>query len=212
MPAASSPSRTDPRCKRGALLARRAQAVAVVSGRGEFFGRADDPSPSGRWQRVEADGFFPAAIRYGLHDEERRAACCWQAKPRYGSRQRGIFGAGSWSGRRLALGDPVLRYDPGSATLDFLTPPPRQARTRSTHYRGTADWSLVVEHRPQGLFGDCRSHGVSAARGTTQKSFRRRELGEWLNAFSIPFRREARPSRPPQRVSTSGRRRAARRD
>ena len=39
-------------------------AVAVVSGRAEYFGRVD-PVPSGRWHRVDADGFFPAAIRTG---------------------------------------------------------------------------------------------------------------------------------------------------
>jgi hypothetical protein len=101
------------------------EAVAVVSGRAEFFGRPD-PSPSGRWRRVEADGFFPAAIRTGytlknvvLHVAGKEATL-WQPP------SRDIW---RWIvvGQTLAQGDPVLRYDPASGVLDFLTPPPRQA-------------------------------------------------------------------------------------
>lgn len=101
------------------------ESVAVVSGQGEFFGRAD-PSPSGRWRRVEADGSFPAAIRTGytlknvvLHVAGKEATL-WQPP------SRDIW---RWIvvGQTLAHGDPVLRYDPASSVLDFLTPPPRQA-------------------------------------------------------------------------------------
>jgi hypothetical protein len=100
-------------------------AVAVVSGQGEFFGRVD-PAPSGRWSRVKADGFFPAAIRVGytlknvvLHVAGKEATL-WQPP------SRDIW---RWIvvGQTLAHGDPVLRYDPASGVLDFLTPPPRQA-------------------------------------------------------------------------------------
>lgn len=100
-------------------------AVAVVSGRAEFFGRAD-PSPSGRWRRVEVDGFFPAAVRTGysyknvvLHVAGKDTTI-WQPP------SRDIW---RWIvvGQTLELGDAVLRYDPTSQTLDFLTPPPRQA-------------------------------------------------------------------------------------
>ena len=100
-------------------------AVAVVSGRSEFFGRAD-PAPSGRWTRVEAEGFYPAAIRTGytlknvvLHVAGKETKL-WQPP------SRDIW---RWIvvGQTLTLGDPVLRYDQASGVLDFLTPPPRQA-------------------------------------------------------------------------------------
>jgi hypothetical protein len=121
-------------------------AVAVVGGRGQFFGRAD-PSPSGRWRRVEADGFFPAAIRTGysyknvvLHVAGKNTTL-WQPP------SRDIW---RWIvvGQTLALGDPVLRYDPASEILDFLTPPPRQAE-RAALITGTqqAAWSWKIEPR-----------------------------------------------------------------
>jgi len=119
-------------------------AVAVVSGRAEFFGRAD-PAPSGRWQRVEADGVFPAAIRTGytlknvvLHVVGREATL-WQPP------SRNIW---RWIvvGQTLAQGDPVLRYDPTSGVLDFLTPPPRQAE-RAALLTGVqqAPWSWRLD-------------------------------------------------------------------
>ena len=100
-------------------------AVAVVSGRSEFFGRAE-PAPSGRWSRVEAEGFYPAAIRTGytlknvvLHVAGKQTTL-WQPP------SRDIW---RWIvvGQTLTQGDPVLRYDQASGVLDFLTPPPRQA-------------------------------------------------------------------------------------
>lgn len=119
-------------------------AVAVVSGRAEFFGRAD-PAPSGRWRRVEADGFFPAAIRTGytlknvvLHVAGKETTL-WQPP------SRDIW---RWIvvGQTLAQGDPVLRYDPPSGTLDFLTPPPRQAERAAllTGEQKTA-WSWTLD-------------------------------------------------------------------
>jgi hypothetical protein len=119
-------------------------AVAVVGGRGEFFGRAD-PAPSGRWRRVEADGFYPAAIRTGytlknvvLHVVGKDATL-WQPP------SRDIW---RWIvvGQTLAQGDPVLRYDPTSCMLDFLTPPPRQAE-RAALITGVqqAAWSWKLD-------------------------------------------------------------------
>ena len=100
-------------------------AVAVVSGRSEFFGRAE-PAPSGRWNRVEADGFYPAAIRTGytlknvvLYVDGKQTAL-WQPPSRDVWRWIVV-------GQTLTQGDPVLRYDQTSGVLDFLTPPPRQA-------------------------------------------------------------------------------------
>jgi hypothetical protein len=100
-------------------------AVAVVSGRSEFFGRSE-PSPSGRWSRVEADGFYPASIRTGytikkvvLHVAGKQTTL-WQPPS---------LDIWRWIvvGQTLAQGDPVLRYDSANEVLDFLTPPPRQA-------------------------------------------------------------------------------------
>lgn len=128
-------------------------AVAVVSGRADFFGRAD-PAPSGRWRRVEADGFYPAAIRTGytfknvvLHVAGKDTTL-WQPS------SRDIW---RWIvvGQTLALGDPVLRYDQTSGVLDFLTPPPRQAE-RAALIAGEqrAPWSWKL---------DARAHAVIAS-------------------------------------------------
>jgi hypothetical protein len=121
-------------------------AVAVVSGRAEFFGRPD-PAPSGRWRRVEGDGCFPAVIRTGytlknvvLHVAGKNATL-WQPP------SRDIW---RWIvvGQTLAQGDPVLRYDPVSGVLDFLTPPPRQAE-RAALLTGEqqAPWSWKLDAR-----------------------------------------------------------------
>src|SRR5262245_18781424 len=99
--------------------------VAVVSGRGEFFGRAEN-APSGRWKRIEGDGCFPAAVRSGYTTRlvvlaiADNNATLWQ--PPSPDFWRWIV-----VGATLALGDPVLRYDRNTGALDFLTPPPRQA-------------------------------------------------------------------------------------
>ncbi len=119
-------------------------AVAVVSGRNSFFGRSD-PVPSGRWRRVEGDGFFPAAIRIGYKNINvvlnvaGKNATLWQPP------SRDIW---RWIvvGQTLAQGDPVLRYDPASRILNFLTPPPRQAE-RAALITGVqqASWSWELE-------------------------------------------------------------------
>ncbi len=120
------------------------QAVAVVSGRGDFFGRAEN-APSGRWQRVAGDGCFPAAIRSGFTTRNvvlsvsGGEATLWQPPSR--DLWRWIV-----VGATLGAGDPVLRYDPGNATLDFLTPPPRQAE-RAALLAGTqiGRWSWTID-------------------------------------------------------------------
>ena len=101
-------------------------AVAVVSGRSDFFGRPE-PAPSGRWSRVEADGIYPAAIRTGytlknviLHVAGKQTTL-WQPPSRDIWRWIVI-------GHTLSQGDPLLRYDRASGVLDFLTPPPRQVK------------------------------------------------------------------------------------
>jgi hypothetical protein len=119
-------------------------AVAVVSGHAEFFGRAD-PSPSGRWRRVEADGFFPATIRTGYSNKNVVLHVAGKDTTLWQPPSRDIW---RWIvvGQTLALGDPVLRYDSASNTLDFLTPPPRQVE-RAALITGTqqAAWSWKVE-------------------------------------------------------------------
>ncbi|MGO8546124.1 hypothetical protein ACC732_15670 [Rhizobium ruizarguesonis] len=119
-------------------------AVAILSGRGDFFGRTD-PSPSGRWRRIEAEGCFPASILTGYSHREvmlnisGRDATLWQPP------SRDIW---RWIivGQTLTLGDPVLHYDPTTETLEFLTPPPRQAE-RAALITGTqkTPWSWNLE-------------------------------------------------------------------
>ena len=119
-------------------------AVAVVSGRAEFFGLAD-PLPSGRWRRIDAQGCFPASIRTSYSHKSvvlnvsGKDTTLWQ--PPSHDIWRWIV-----VGQTLALGDPVLRYDPTSQILDFLTPPPRQAE-RAALITGTpqAAWSWKLE-------------------------------------------------------------------
>jgi hypothetical protein len=120
------------------------QAVAVVSGRGEFFGRADNAT-SGRWKRVAGDGCFPAAIQSGFMTRNvvlnisGGEATLWQP-PNLDLWRWIVVGA------TLGGGDPVLRYDPERATLDFLTPPPRQAE-RAALLAGTqiGPWSWTID-------------------------------------------------------------------
>lgn len=120
------------------------QRVAVVSGRGEFFGRAEN-APSGRWKRVDGDGCFPAAVRTGFATRlvilsiAGNHATLWE--PPTADLWRWIV-----VGTTLAMGDPVLRYDRIAATLDFLTPPPRQAeRAALLTGRQTGPWSWQID-------------------------------------------------------------------
>lgn len=120
------------------------EAVAVVSGRGDFFGRMD-PTPSGRWRRPDGDGTHAAVIRTGyitrnvvLHVEGKDATL-WEAPTR---------DVWCWIvvGQTLSQNDPVLRYDARSGSLDFLIPPPRQAE-RAALIAGTRTglWSWKVD-------------------------------------------------------------------
>lgn len=120
--------------------------VAVVSGRAEFFGKAENV-PSGRWQRVAGDGCFPATIRAGyttrnvvLHISGKEATL-WQPPTRDIWRWIVV-------GQTLAQGDTVLRYDRASSTLEFLTPPPRQAERAALIVGAQSSaWSWVVDEQ-----------------------------------------------------------------
>lgn len=98
--------------------------TAVLSGSGDFFGRAER-APDGRWRRIETDGTFPGRTRtaYAWRDIvvriEDGEATLWSAPDR---------DCWNWIvlGATLQQGDPVMRYDELSRTLTFLTPPPRQ--------------------------------------------------------------------------------------
>ena len=99
-------------------------ALAVLSENGEFFGSPDDLS--GRWARATANGFYAAAITSGY--TRRRAllaidngtATLWEPP------SRDVW---HWIivGITLAQGGQARRYNRATETLDFLTPPPRQA-------------------------------------------------------------------------------------
>jgi len=118
--------------------------VAVLSGRGHFFGNPERV-PSGRWQRSTDNGCFPAVIKSGfspryviLHIRD-GAATVWQPPSRDLWRWFVI-------GATLAAGDPVLSYDSAARRLDFLTPPPRQVE-RGALLAGTqmGPWSWKIE-------------------------------------------------------------------
>ncbi len=99
-------------------------SVAVLSGLGPFFGKSD-PTPSGRWQRVEKSGCFPAIIKNGyssrvaILDVDGSTASIWFPPSRDVWRWIVI-------GQTLDAGHPVSRYDPATGQFDFLTEPPRQ--------------------------------------------------------------------------------------
>jgi hypothetical protein len=125
------------------------QRVAVVSGRGEFFGRAEN-APSGRWQRIDGDGCFPAAIRSGFNTRlvvlsiSGNRATLWQP-PTVDLWRWIVIGA------TLARGDPTFRYNQTTGALDFLTPPPRQAvRVALLTGRQTNRWSWRIDDKAYG--------------------------------------------------------------
>lgn len=119
------------------------EAIAVLAGRGDFFGK-DEPILSGRWSRVAGDGVFPAIIRSGYQARNvvvhvaSGEATLWQPP------DRDIW---HWIviGSTLAQGDPVLRYNPATEQLTFLTPLPRQLE-RAVRLTGVqqAPWSWQV--------------------------------------------------------------------
>jgi hypothetical protein len=118
--------------------------IAVLAGRGDFFGRPE-PNPSGRWTPVREDGVFPAVVRAAYQTRSivlrisNRQATVWQPP------SRDIW---RWVvvGATLAQGDPVFRYDRDARQLTFLTPLPRQIHravqlTRIQH----APWTWQVD-------------------------------------------------------------------
>lgn len=129
------------------------QAVAILSGRGGFFGRPDNP-PTGRWSRAVVDGCFPAVIKSGfttrsvLLSVSGKSASLWQP-PQLDVWRWIVVGA------TLAAGDPVLRYDSGVAKLDFLVPPPRQVE-RAALLTGSrvGPWSWVIHPSAFGVIAD----------------------------------------------------------
>uniref|UniRef100_Q07PM5 Uncharacterized protein n=1 Tax=Rhodopseudomonas palustris (strain BisA53) TaxID=316055 RepID=Q07PM5_RHOP5 len=121
-------------------------AVAVLSGRGRFFGRPEN-APSGRWQRVMLDGCFPAVIksgfisRYVVLNVANGEATLWQPD------SRDLW---HWIvvGATVSIRDPVISYDQATQRLDFLTPPPRQIE-RAVLLTSTriGPWSWKVDGR-----------------------------------------------------------------
>ncbi|MGE0677730.1 hypothetical protein [Pseudolabrys sp.] len=122
------------------------ERVAVVGGRGEFFGKSEN-APSGRWKRIDGDGCFPAAIRTGFTTRlvvlaiAGNSATLWQP-PSLDLWRWVVVGA------TLALDNPVLRYDRTTGALDFLTPPPRQVE-RAALLTGhqTSPWSWRIDDK-----------------------------------------------------------------
>ncbi len=121
-------------------------SVAILSGRSEFFGKAEN-APSGRWQRGAGDGCFPATIRARYTNRNvvlhvaGTEATLWQ--PPTQDIWRWIV-----VGQTLTQGDSVLRYDRASSKLDFLTPPPRQAeRAALIVGRRISAWSWSVDEQ-----------------------------------------------------------------
>ncbi|CAN7216723.1 hypothetical protein [Mesorhizobium sp. LjNodule214] len=120
------------------------QAVAMLSGRGRFFGQAEN-APSGRWQRHPGDGCFPAVITSGysprhvvvnISDGE---ATLWQPQSRDLWRWVVV-------GATLAATDPALAFDPVTGRLDFLTPPPRQMeRAALLTGKRVGPWSWEID-------------------------------------------------------------------
>lgn len=144
--------------------------VAVVSGRGTFFGRFDE-TLSGRWQRIDADGCFPAAIRSGFTTRyvvlavSGQKATLWQP-PRLDIWRWVVAGA------TMAQGDPVLRYDTTTGALDFLTPPPRQSeRLALLTGRQTGSWSWVIDGNAYKALNRIYGFKAATGRGETQKNF-----------------------------------------
>jgi hypothetical protein len=129
------------------------QAVVVLSGRGRFFGQAENP-PSGRWQRVTDDGCFPAVITSGYAPRHvvlsisNGAATLWQPPSRDVWRWIVV-------GATVAAGDAALSFDPAIGRLDFLTPPPRQVE-RAALLTGTqlGAWSWEIDVKAYSVIAD----------------------------------------------------------
>ncbi len=98
--------------------------IAVLSGRGDFFGGFDKPI-SGRWQNPGISGCFPAAIRkpYGstlvIVSADGSEGSFWQPPSRDVWRWATI-------GFTLSLGDPIYRFDRNTGVVKFMVPLPLQ--------------------------------------------------------------------------------------
>lgn len=134
-------------------------SVAVLSGAGPFFGKAE-PTPSGRWQRVAGDGCFAAIIKSGYTNRVAVLNVADASSTIWFPPSRDIW---RWVvvGQTMAAGDPVLRYDAVTGALDFLTEPPRQAE-RAVLLTGTQTnaWSWRIDAQAyamiEGLMGSPR--------------------------------------------------------
>jgi hypothetical protein len=118
--------------------------VAVLSGRGDFFGKTD-PMPTGRWQRVRDDGCFAAVIKSGYGSRTAVLNITAGKATIWFPPNRDVW---RWVvvGQTLATGDPVLRFNAAIGKLDFLTEPPSQVE-RSVLLTGsqTSAWSWRVD-------------------------------------------------------------------
>lgn len=118
--------------------------VAVLSGRGAFFGKVD-PTLSGRWQRPGSNGCFAAMIKSGYASRPAMLNVLSGAATIWFPPNRDIW---RWIvvGQTLAARDPVLRYDAGTGAFDFLTEPPRQVE-RAALLAGskTGAWSWRID-------------------------------------------------------------------
>ncbi len=99
-------------------------ALSVLSQSGDYFGAPD--VPSGRWARVDRNGIFPAVIEQGYTKRRVLLAVSDDGATVWEPPNRDIW---NWIvvGETLAAGQSVWRYNKSNETLDFLTPPPRQA-------------------------------------------------------------------------------------
>lgn len=126
--------------------------VAVLSGRGNYFGVPRDVS--GRWARTSDEGFYPAVIesnyrqRSVLLSIQAGSATLWEPP------NRDVW---RWIivGFTLCQGAPVWKYDEASETFDFLTPPPRQAE-RAAMLTGTqlSSWSWRIDAKAHSIIAD----------------------------------------------------------
>lgn len=117
--------------------------IAILSGRGDFFGSFDKPV-SGRWQSPGASGCFPAVIRKPFGSTliivavDGSEASFWQPPSRDVWRWATI-------GFTLSLGDPIYRVDQQTGIAKFMVPLPRQLeRLMLLASRQEATWSWVT--------------------------------------------------------------------
>jgi len=126
--------------------------VAVLSGTGKYYGFPHDVS--GRWARPADEGFYPAVIESGFNNRrvlleiQNGEATLWEPPSR---------DAWHWVivGFTLDQGAPVWDYDTATRTLEFLTPPPRQAE-RAAMLTGEqlSPWSWRVDAEAHGVIAD----------------------------------------------------------